>query len=141
MASAVYAKGLTGILNGDIDVLTDTLVAILVTSGYSLDNDDDFVSDLTPASNELSGAGYSRATLASKAVAEDDTNNRATFDAADVVWTGINAGTAAAVVIAKNSGADATSVLIAYIDTGGFPVATNGGDLTIQWNASGIFYI
>ena len=36
---------------------------------------------------------------------------------------------------------DTDAVLIAYIDSGGFPVVTNGGDLTIAWNAEGILQL
>ena len=79
--------------------------------------------------------------LAGKTVTQDDTNNRAEFDANDVTWTGINAGTAAACVVYKDTGNNATSPLIAYIDSGGFPVTTNGGDLTITWNSQGIVQI
>lgn len=141
MASFMYNRALERILNGDLLVASDTLKAMLVTSGYSANKDDDFVADTTPGSNELSGTGYSRKTLASKTVTRDDTNDRAEFDAADLTWTGINAGTAAAVIIYEEVTNDADSVLIAYIDSGGFPVTTNGGDLTVAWNAQGIFYI
>ena len=41
----------------------------------------------------------------------------------------------------KNAGANTTWPLIAYIDTGvtGLPVTPNGGNITVTWNASGIF--
>jgi hypothetical protein len=39
------------------------------------------------------------------------------------------------VVIYKDTGVPGTSPLIAYIDTiTGFPLVTNGGDITIQWD-------
>jgi hypothetical protein len=44
-----------------------------------------------------------------------------------------------------NAGTDirteSTSALICFLDTGvtGLPVTPNGGDITITWNASGIF--
>jgi len=38
-------------------------------------------------------------------------------------------------VIYKDTGVDGTSPLIAYVDTiTGFPLATNGGDITVQWD-------
>lgn len=59
-----------------------------------------------------------------------------------MTWTAINAGTVqAAILILEGKSDDSTSILIAYIDQGGFPVTTNGGDLTIQWSASGILQI
>jgi hypothetical protein len=43
-------------------------------------------------------------------------------------------------VIYKHTGTESTSTLIAYIDSGtNLPVTPNGGDITVQWNASGIF--
>jgi hypothetical protein len=45
------------------------------------------------------------------------------------------------VVYRKNAGANTTWPLVAFIDTGvtGLPVTSNGGDITVTWNASGIF--
>jgi hypothetical protein len=59
------------------------------------------------------------------------------FDAADVTFTAVTAGsTCEGVVIYKDTGVAGTSPLIAYIDTiTGFPLATNGGDITVQWDA------
>jgi hypothetical protein len=44
-------------------------------------------------------------------------------------------------VIYVDTGTAATSPLVAYIDTGvtGLPVTPNGGNITVTWNASGIF--
>ena len=43
----------------------------------------------------------------------------------------------------KNSGANTTWRLALYLDTSqtGLPVTPNGGDITVTWNASGIFTI
>ena len=58
------------------------------------------------------------------------------FDAGDATYTAVTAGdTLEGVVIYKDTGVSGTSPLIAYIDTiTGFPLATNGGDITIQWD-------
>ncbi|MEY2655485.1 MAG: hypothetical protein RLZZ524_2513, partial [Pseudomonadota bacterium] len=65
------------------------------------------------------------------------------FDGADVTFSAV-AGTVsyeALVLYVKNAGANTTWPLVAYIDTGvtGLPVTSNGGDITVTWNASGIF--
>jgi hypothetical protein len=45
------------------------------------------------------------------------------------------------VVIYKDTGSPASSPLLAYIDAiTGFPLATNGGDITVQWD-NGTFKI
>lgn len=65
------------------------------------------------------------------------------FDGADVTFTAV-AGTVsyeALVLYVKNAGANTTWPLVAFIDTGvtGLPVTSNGGDIVVTWNASGIF--
>lgn len=139
--SAVYTNGVAAIMNGSVDLLTATVKAMLVTSGYTFDDTDSVVNDVTPGSNELSGAGYSRLTLGSKAVSPDTGAGRTYFQAGNLSWTGINAGTADAVILEVDTGDDATSTLVCYIDDGGFPVLTNGGNLSVTWAAAGIFYL
>lgn len=122
---------------GGIDLDNDTIRVALVTSSYTPNIDThDFFDDVS--SYQLSGTGYTAggATLASKTVTQDDTDNEGVFDAADVTWTAINAGTAAYAVLYKDTGTESSSPLIGYIDMGS--KATNGGDLTIQFNAEGI---
>lgn len=137
--SHVNHFGLTKIFDGTYDISASTVAVMLVTSSYVADADHQYAS--TPAAYELSGTGYTRKTLSSKTVSVDDTNNRCVIDAGDVTWTGIDAGSAAGVVGFISTGNDATSPLLFYINDGGLPVTTNGGDLIVQWNASGIFYV
>jgi len=149
--SLIYNRAKKEIMDGTIDLLTATVKVMLVANTYTADPDHDFV-DMGGASDpldaELSGTGYAggwggagRKTLSTKAITEDDANNRAEFDAADLTWAGINAGTIAAMILIIEGGAnDTTSKLIAYID-GGLPLTTNGGDVTIQWNAEGILQL
>ncbi len=64
------------------------------------------------------------------------------FDGADVTFPTVSGATAEALVIyVKNAGANTTWQLVAYIDVGvsGLPVTTNAGNITVTWNASGIF--
>jgi hypothetical protein len=64
------------------------------------------------------------------------------FDGTDLTFTAVSGATVEAIVLyRKNGGANTTWPLIAYIDTGvtGLPVTPNGGNITITWNASGIF--
>lgn len=139
MASFVYNRAKHLIFNQTLNLVTATVKVVLVKSSYTPNPDHDFVSELTPGTNELSGAGYSRLTLASKSITESDALNVAIFDAADISYTSINAGTAAYIVLMKdNGGADSGNDLIALIDTAATPIITNGTDLTIAWDANGI---
>ncbi len=130
---------------GDLSLLNDNIRIMLVDSSYVANQDNDKVDAggaNDPIDAELSGAGYCRITLAGRTINEDDANDRAEYDADDVTWPGINAGTAAAAIVFKESAVgDTQSILIALIDTGGFPITTNGGDLTIQFNAEGILQL
>lgn len=70
------------------------------------------------------------------------TQTNGTFDGTDLTYTAVTGSSAEALVLyRKNAGANTTWPLIAYIDTGvtGLPVTPNGGNITITWNASGIF--
>lgn len=62
------------LMDGDIDLANDTIKVMLLTSSYTPDLDHDFVDDVS--ANEVSGTGYTAggATLASKAITDDDAN-------------------------------------------------------------------
>ena len=125
-ASAHYDEGLEKFTQGSINLSSDTIVARLVrTSAYTFSQTHDFADDL-PA------AIVTDVTLGSKVL------SGGTFDAADAVFSSVPAGAAIdALVIFKDTGSAATSPLIAYID--GFSVTPNGGDITIQWQATSPF--
>lgn len=79
------------------------------------------------------------AALASKTAALS--SNTLTLDAADTVFTAVTGDQAEAVALYQHTGVEGTSLLIVNFDTftSGMPVTPNGGDIEIQWNASGIF--
>jgi hypothetical protein len=133
--TTVYNKYKAQALNGLINLTTDTIKVLLVSSSYTVNADHHFVADVVAA--ELAGTGYARKTLASPTVTEDDTNDLAFFDAADVVWTGANFGTVDAAIVYKLVTNDADSPLIACINLTPH-VVTNGGDFTAQWAAGGL---
>ena len=147
MASFWYGRGILASILGSglalpIDFLTNVIQCGLSTSVHVPNKDDTFLDDGGAddfLDGELSGTGYTRKTLASKTLTYDTANDRVEWDAADVTWTAINAGTAARATTWDNTpGTDNSRRLWLNIDTGGFPIVTNGGDLTIQWNAEGI---
>ncbi len=111
-------------LNGTIKV------ALVDTGTYTYSAAHQFYSS-------VSGVAGTPQTLASK------TYTNGVFDAADITYTAVSNGsvTCEALVIYCDTGSAATSPLIAYFDTGitNMPVTPNGGDITVVWNASGIF--
>ncbi len=125
MSNALYALGKEKILSGSINLPSDTIKVALVKNTYPQNlTTDDFYDDI---SAYVIGTPQ---TLAAKSVA------LGVFDAGDVTYTAVTAGdTLEGVVIYKDTGVAGTSPLLAYIDTiTGFPLATNGGDITIQWD-------
>ena len=125
MANALYGKGKEKILGADIDFAVDTIKVALVKNTYPQNlSTDEFYSDI---SAYVIGTPQ---TLSGKSL------TLGVFDAGDATYTAVTAGdTLEGVVIYKDTGVAGTSPLIAYIDTiTGFPLATNGGDITIQWD-------
>lgn len=125
MANVFYAKGKEAILSGSINFITDTIKVALIKNDYAQNITTDQYYTVIAAS--VIGTPI---TLSTKTVANG------IFDAADVTWSAVAAGsTSEGVVIYKDTGSNATSPLIAYIDViTGFPLATNGGDITVQWD-------
>lgn len=136
MADVIYNSFKQKIMDGSIDLDTDTIKVALVTSSYTPSQDDH--EDYADITNEVVGTGYTAegATLANAAVTKDNTNNRGVFDADDVTWSGSTI-TARAAIVYKDSGTAATSWFIAYFDFASDKTST-AGDFTIAWNANGI---
>lgn len=148
MASFVYNKAAEELANGTIDLLTDTIKTMLVTSQYSPARTD-LVVDAGGANDavdaEINVTGYTRGwggsgrkSLGTKVVVVDQANNRAEFSAANLTWTTLGTGAtiAAMIVIKEGVSNDTTSRLIAYLDVTDTP--TNGGDIAFTFDAEGI---
>lgn len=125
MANALYNKGREAFMSGSINMSSDTIKVALVDSA-------DYTVNLATHQffSSVSGAGVvATATLASKTVTDG------IFDAADVTFTSVTGDPSEALVIYKDTGSNATSPLIAYIDTAtGLPVTPNGGNITVTWD-------
>lgn len=141
MADLKYNSGKAAIFGdttyGAIDLLADELRVALVTSTYTPDIDANHTySDLT---NEVAnGNGYTTggATLGTKTVTIDDTNDKGVFDAANTTWSASSI-TARAAVIYKYNATATLATLIAYVDFGSDQTSASG-DFTITWDANGI---
>lgn len=136
MANAIYPKWKEALLQNSADSdldgtgTTGVYVALVDTGTYTYNSAHEFYSSLSGV------VGTDQEIGATKSY----TNG--VFDGADVTFTSVSGSTAEALVLyRKNAGANTTWRLIAYIDTGvtGLPVTPNGGNISITWNASGIF--
>lgn len=137
MADLIYNSFKRDLMNGSIDLDTDTIKVMLVTSAYTPDQDAHTKrSDVT---NEVTGTGYSAggATLANKSVAVDNTDNEGVFDADDVTWATSTITARGAVLYKSRGGAATADELICYIDFGS-DKSSSGGNFTIQWGSEGI---
>ncbi len=126
MANALYGKGKEKLLTAAINLSSDTIKAALVSTAYTANlSTDEFHSTISAS---ILGTPQ---TLGTKTV------TLGVFDAADPTFSAVSSGsTAKALVIYKDTGTSATSPLLAYIDTiTGFPLATNGGDIQIVFDA------
>jgi hypothetical protein len=136
MANAIYPlfkqelmKGTSNNLLNSAEGATGVFCALVDTGTYTYSAAHQFYSSLSGV------VGTDQEILT-------NTQTNGTFDGTDLTYTAVSGATVEALVLyRKNAGANTTWPLIAYIDTGvtGLPVTPNGGNITITWNASGIF--
>lgn len=137
MANALYVAFRNGVLGSHatrVDLDADTIKAVLIDHGTDTPNvtTDDFYNDISAGI-----VGSLSSALTSKTIG---TVAAGVFDADNVTFTAVSGASVESVNLLKDTGTTSTSDLIAYFDTGtGLPVTPNGGDITVTWNASGIF--
>lgn len=137
MVDVIYNSFKRDIMNGSIDLDTDAINVMLVTSTYIPDQDAHTKrSDIT---NEVVGAGYTAggSALANKAVTVDNIDNEGVFDADDIAWTTSTITARGAVLYKARGGLSSADELICYLDFTADKVST-AGTFTISWNAEGI---
>lgn len=140
MANVLFNSFKRDIMNGSIDLDTDTIKVMLVTSAYTPNIDTHTKrSDVT---NEVSGTGYTAggATLASPTVTADTTDDEGVFDAADVTWPSSTITARGAVLYKSRGGLASADELICYFDFGADKVSSSG-NFTITWDSEGIINI
>ena len=129
MADAIYPLYKQACLDGSAEDLSSVNIkaALVDTGTYTYSATHNFL-------NDVGGIVATSDNLSSKSVANG------TFDAADVTWSSVSGSSAEAIILYYDSGSAATSRLICYIDSAtGLPVTPNGGDITVTWDAGGIF--
>lgn len=133
MANAMYDKFRQARMTADVNIdleNEDVRMILIDAADYTFSQVHDMLDDVAAIARvAVSGA------LAGKTVVDG------VFDANDVTLTAVTGDQSEAIIFYRHTGVEATSRLICYIDTGitGLPVTPNGGDITIVFNASGIF--
>lgn len=137
-----YKSGLDGIVKDqDLDLVNDTIVAVLMKSSYV----PDFTSDASLAdlsASETNASSYVRKTLTGKSLTV--TNGVMVYAATIPSWSPIGGGvndTIGHLVLAKSTGVDATSPLICcFSELPIFPYVTSGIELSLVTDSNGLFY-
>lgn len=131
--SAIYPKWKEQLLQftANNNISTGTVKAALVSSTYVYSAAHQFFSSVTGqvgTSVIISGGTKSY-------------TNGAFDTTTDPLFTAVTGSQVTGIIVYIDTGVAGTSPLVAYIDSAsaGLPVTPNGGDITVVWNASGIF--
>lgn len=127
MANALYGLGREGFLGSSIDWISNTIKLVLGTTGsYTVSIDThQFLSSVAGGARVATSSAFS-----------NKTKTLGVADADDVLLSSVTGATCQFIIIYQDTGSDATSRLIAYIDTAtGLPVTPNGGNITIQFDS------
>lgn len=127
MASGMYEFGIDQLLRGNVDVINDAISVVVCSSSYTPNlSTDQYQGDIPDAA------------LLGEVELEGNAIIGTTFFANSAVVVGTDSGeTSNGVVVFCNTGNTATSVLLAYYDVTEFE--TDGTDITIDWDVSGLF--
>lgn len=126
MANTLYDFARQRFLEAQINWMSDVVKVILVDTGAYTPQTavHQYLSDI-PTSARIAGP----VTLTAKST----TGGAA--DAADITFTAVSGASIEAIIIYVDTGAEATSPLIAFIDTAtGLPITPNGGDIIVTWD-------
>jgi len=123
--NSLYDYGRNAFLNGDIDYTNDTINVILTDAAdYTVNLASHQFLTSVPA-----GARVASAALTGKSTAAG------VADALDTVFSSVSGDVSEALILVQDTGNEATSQLIGYIDSAtGLPVTPNGGDITVTWD-------
>lgn len=139
--SKAYGNLAKAMINKEVDWDTDDVRVMLVGSSYTPNQDThDYLDDVQ--AYEVTGTGYTAggAALTGKTVTYDAANNVLVLDAADVTWANSTITARYAVVYDNTGGSAAAKPLIGFVDLVS-DQASNNGNFTIEWDASGILRI
>ena len=126
MANALYDKARERFLTGQFNWSTDSIKSVLVDTGaYTVSlTSHEFLSDISSSARVSTSGAFTGKTTTGGAA-----------DANDITFSSVSGPSIEAIVIYADTGTEATSPLIAYIDTAtGLPITPNGGDIIVTWD-------
>lgn len=140
MTTHVFNEFKQTLLRDYLATSDDIRIALLSTNTTADTENDDivFVDDITTL-DEFDGTNYARKALTSEAVNEDDTGDEAEFDADDVTWTALGAGTRSiqGILVYKHVNDDTDSPVICFLQFAANKTP-DGSDFQVVWNAEGL---
>lgn len=135
----LYDSAKKDILDGTVDLDTDTIKAILVTSSYTPSAAHDTYSDVS--ATECADGDYTAQTLTGTAFTLSAGTVK--YDAGDVTYGTAVSITAKYMILVKQAGGSlvAGDKLVGYVDldSGGGSVTSTSSDYIVRFNANGIF--
>ena len=137
MANGLFAAYRTLVLSAPPNLSTDAIKALFLDNAddTAVLATDDFMDDLVGAGRvptEANAVALANKTLGTVAAG--------VFDADNITFTALSGDPVEQLILYEDSGTESTSSLLAMWDTAtGLPLTPNGGDVTVTWNASGIF--
>lgn len=143
MASGLYGVTLRDVFDASalpVDYISDTIKFLLVTDTHTpaFDTDD----EITDVDNQIAnGSGYTTGgvTLGTKTLVAS--SSVLTFDAADAAWTTSTFSAVRGGIMWDDTVTTPTADPLIMAMTFGADYAVTSGTFTVQFNASGIFYI
>ena len=126
MANALYDKARERFLTGQFNWSTDSIKSVLVDTGaYTVSlTSHEFLSDISSSARVSTSGAFTGKTTTGGAA-----------DANDITFSSVSGSSIEAIVIYCDTGTEATSPLIAFIDTAtGLPITPNGGDIIVTWD-------
>ena len=141
MANAIFNSFKRDLMNGSIDLDTDSIKLMLVTAVY-VPNIDTHTkrSDVTnecPATGGYVAGGF---VLANKTVTVNNTTDKAIFDADDLAIANATITARGAVLYKARGGVASADELIGYLDFNS-DIASTNGNFAITFDVNGIFSI
>ena len=134
-----------------VDLLADTIAVVFANitvpgaNLYTFSQTHNMFDDLLPTTAIFGDGGPNIPYSGGEPLLNPSVSVASVFDADDTIMTGVQDGIGVtaegeALIIYKIGGAADTSPLIAFIDSFA-PITFNDGNVTIQWNAAGIFQL
>lgn len=122
--SALFGKAKDKFLSGTCSWTNDTIKAVLVSAGYTVDLvNHEFLSDIPSGARVATSAELGGKTVSGGAA-----------DAGDFWFTAVQGAQCPYLVTFRDTGSAATSDLISFHDsaTAGLPLTPNGGDVLVK---------